>query len=97
MLALIVWYFTWPSADDAATLSFGWVGLVLLRNLALEVSLYEFWHQLLFGALATEGIKAHRYYERDPYARPRALWRERFWTVCGFCWSTAYECLVLRY
>lgn len=51
---------TWPDTDAAAelpTLSTfvgSWVWMVLVRNLVLEVSFYEFWHQLLFGSLASK-------------------------------------------
>jgi hypothetical protein len=38
----------WPALDGTALTS--WVAVVLARNLVLEVSFYEFWHQLLFGA-----------------------------------------------
>ena len=71
---LMVYYVSWPEASaarewpalDAHVLS-SWVALVLARNLALEISFYEFWHQLLFGVLANEAVTKHRYSEGSPY------------------------------
>ena len=107
---LMVYYFSWPEASaarewpalDQHVLS-SWVALVLARNLALEISFYEFWHQLLFGALANEAVTKHRYSEGSPYeAKPgqksaqMSVWRERFWCINGFCWSTAWECYIVH-
>ena len=79
----------WPALDG--TVVHSWVALVLARNLVLEVSFYEFWHQLLFGVFANEAVTQHRYSEGSPYeAKPGAknpqmsVWRERFWCTCGF-------------
>lgn len=143
---------TWPDTDAAAelpTLSTfvgSWVWMVLVRNLVLEVSFYEFWHQLLFGSLASKseffyiyffkkshlplpwacdamfhllarhsdrchvwgydampGITQYRYSEQSPYESKKEggnpqmnVWRERFFSICGFCWSTAWECYIVH-
>lgn len=95
---LLIYYFSWPDANDAKdwptldpTVVHSWVALVLARNLVLEVSFYELWHQLLFGAFANDAVTKHRYAEGSPYeAKPGAkkpqmnVWRERFWCTCGF-------------
>lgn len=100
-VGLGIWLFTWPSDDAAAKwptlleLPTSWVALVLVRNLALEISFYEFWHQLLFGALKTPSVAARRFSSFDPYEGTTAVWRERFFCTCGFVWSTFYECLVV--
>ena len=66
-------------------------------------SLYQFWHQLLFGSLATDSVTQYRYSEHSPY-EPRtkggtaqmSVWRERFWCICGFCWSSLWECFIVH-
>ena len=77
-----------------------WVWIVLLRNAAIELSVYEGFHQLYFGALATDAVRARRLHEKDPYAGPRggaALWRERALTCCGLLVSAVYEVSVMRW
>lgn len=100
---LMIYYFSWPDPSAAkdwpaldATAVHSWVALVLARNLALEVSFYEFWHQLLFGAFANEAVTQHRYSEGSPYepkpGQKKAqmnVWRERFWCTCGFVCTRA--------
>lgn len=95
---LMIYYFSWPDPNVAkdwpaldATVIHSWAALVLARNLVLEVSFYEFWHQLLFGVFANEAVTKHRYSEGSPYeTKPGAekpqmnVWRERFWCTCGF-------------
>jgi hypothetical protein len=95
-VGLLVFLFTWPSDNDAKTLEAGWIIRVLARNLLLEVSLYELWHQMLYGRLANENVKAHKYNEKDPYTNASFLWRERLATTSGFVWSTAYEVLIVH-
>jgi len=97
-VGIVVWFFCWPKDDEAriwpsvAALPVSWIARVALRNLVINISIYEFWHQLLFGGLATPSIRMHRYNNRDPYANGRHLTRERLCSVCGFLWSTAYVC-----
>lgn len=106
---LMVYLYTWPAAVSAqewpslAGFVGSWASLVLARNLLLEVAFYEFWHQLLFGSLATDGITQHRYSEHNPYLPKEAgvkaqmsVWRERFWCTCGFCWSSLWECFIVH-
>jgi cytochrome b involved in lipid metabolism len=101
-VGLLVWLFTWPSDAVAATwpalseLLTSWVALVVVRNLVLEVALYESWHQLLFGFLKTPAVEARRFSSFDPYDGTTAVWRERFFCTCGFIWSSLYECLVVH-
>ena len=97
--------YAWPRQEDAkdwptaSTFVGSWVSLVLLRNLLLEIPFYEFWHQILFGPYASTSVTQYRYSEHNPY-EPKAagrqaqmsVWRERFWCICGFCWSTLWEC-----
>jgi len=105
----MVYLNTWPDTDAAAelpTLSTfvgSWVWMVLVRNLVLEVSFYEFWHQLLFGSLASKSITQYRYSEQSPYESKKEggnpqmnVWLERFFSICGFCWSTAWECYIVH-
>ena len=62
----LVWLFAWPDMTEAATLPTfstlltSWVMRVVLRNLLINVFIYEAWHQLLFGALATDSLKIYR-------------------------------------
>ena len=109
-VGLMVYLSSWPDSEQAkdwpAMADFGssWVAAVLLRNLVLEISFYEFWHQLLFGWLATDAITQHRYSKHNPYEtsntasrKPQmSVWRERFWSTNGFIWSTAWECFVVQ-
>jgi hypothetical protein len=64
---LLVFLFTWPSADDAKSLQPGWTLRILARNLILEISIYEFWHQVQYGALANDTVKAYKYNPKGPY------------------------------
>lgn len=103
LLGLAVWWFSWPDDKDAAewpslqTFVSSWVAKVLLRNLLLNIAIYEFWHQALFGILSTPSVAAMRFSAKDPYLAPGSVWRERFWSTCGFVWSTAWECLILHW
>ena len=103
---LMIYYCSWPDpnvAKDWPALDAGvvhsWPALVLARNLVLEVSFYEFWHQLLFGMFANEAVTKHRYSEGSPYEtkpgakRPQMnVWRERFWCTCGFICAHSFSC-----
>jgi len=96
LLASLTWYFTWPNKADTGTLSARWIAPILVRNLAFEIGLYELWHQLLYGVWANNATRKHKYNEDDPYKAGSSMaWRERFWTINGFIWSTVYECLVI--
>jgi hypothetical protein len=107
-VGLAAYYFTWPDPTEARELPRprdfigSWVCMVLVRNLCFEVPFYEFWHQLLFGALATDSITQHRYSEHSPYesrgdGKPQmSVWRERFWCTGGFVWSTVWECAIVH-
>jgi len=100
-IGALVWLFAWPDMTEAATLPTfstlltSWVMRVVFRNLLINVFIYEAWHQLLFGALATDSVKIYRYNAKDPYEAGRNLRRERFFSMCGFCWSSAYEIMVI--
>jgi len=105
----MVYMYAWPRQEDAkdwptaSTFVGSWVSLVLLRNLLLEIPFYEFWHQILFGPYASTSVTQYRYSEHNPY-EPKAagrqaqmsVWRERFWCICGFCWSTLWECAIVH-
>jgi len=102
-VGLCAWWLTWPDMKAAAqcpaldaSFATSWVGLVVLRNVAINGAIYEFWHQLLFGALVTESVKMKRYSDQDPYEHGRHILRERFCTLCGFLWSSAYECAIVH-
>lgn len=101
-VGLAVWLFAWPDDTSAAQWPAGsqvlasWMCLVLVRNLLLEVTLYEFWHQTLFGLGKTPSVAAKRFSSFDPYEGTTAVWRERFWCTNGFIWSTLYECIVVH-
>lgn len=107
---LLVYTFTWPDSTQAAmwpeldrNIMSSWVAKVLLRNLLLEVTFYEFWHQLLFGSFANDAVTRHRYSEASPYEsrepgrQPQmSVSRERFWSTCGLMWSAAWECYIVH-
>eukprot|EP00747_Dinoflagellata_sp_TGD_P197323 gnl/TRDRNA2_/TRDRNA2_68556_c0_seq1.p1 gnl/TRDRNA2_/TRDRNA2_68556_c0~~gnl/TRDRNA2_/TRDRNA2_68556_c0_seq1.p1 ORF type:complete len:354 (+),score=36.13 gnl/TRDRNA2_/TRDRNA2_68556_c0_seq1:47-1108(+) len=93
-LGLVVWYLCWPG-QEAEVWAVRWVAMVVLRNLIINCTIYEAWHQLLFGCLANENVSRMRYSEKSPYEDGGAtLRRERFHTTCGFLMSSAYECLI---
>jgi hypothetical protein len=114
LLGLAVWYLSWPAEADAKVLpslqglaqgdlvGAAWIARVVVRNLLLLVPFYEFWHQLQFGALATEGVTAQRYSQSNPYEKRGGskaqmnVWRERFWCTCGFIWSSGWECFIVH-
>lgn len=110
VVGLLVYLYTWPETEkakewptDLESFAASWVMAVLCRNLLFEVAFYEFWHQMLFGCLATQAVTKHRYSEASPYeaekpgGKPQMnIWRERFWCTCGFIWSTAWECYIVH-
>lgn len=93
-LGIIVWAVHWPG-DEARVWGIAWVSKVVLRNLIINALIYELWHQLLFGGLSTDAVKACRFNSKSPYDDGgQNLRRERFFTTCGFIMSSAYECLI---
>jgi sterol desaturase/sphingolipid hydroxylase (fatty acid hydroxylase superfamily) len=46
--AVLIWMFLTPSLETMQTLSVGWVGFILLRNLALAILVYGGWHLWLY-------------------------------------------------
>lgn len=102
-VGLAVWLWAWPAADEARALPpasevlSSWVGRLVLRNLLLNIAIYEFWHQLLYGTFATESTKRCKYSAVDPYEDWTVLLRERLLTTCGFIWSSAYEVVIIHW
>ena len=52
---------------------------------------------------SSHSITQYRYAEHSPYEPKKAggapqmnVWRERFWCICGFCWSTLWECYIVH-
>jgi hypothetical protein len=46
--AIGIWYYLTPPLETFQTFSFGWAGLILLRNLVLTFSVYGAWHLWLY-------------------------------------------------
>ena len=75
-LAIAAYALTWPSDAELAAPWDGalpprWVWLVLSRNALLELSVYELFHQVYFGCLATDAIRAR--FGEDAIRKGRAL------------------------
>ena len=48
LLAVVIWTFLTPSLETLKTFSFGWAGLILLRNIGLAILVYGAWHVWLY-------------------------------------------------
>merc|ERR1719217_1797868 len=72
-VGILVWLWTWPSKEEASVwpslyeLPSSWIAQLCLRNLIINIGIYEFWHQLLLGTFSNDSIKMHRYSPGDPY------------------------------
>ena len=47
-VAILIWTFLTPSTESLKTLSYQWVGLVLIRNIILAMLVYGAWHMWLY-------------------------------------------------
>lgn len=75
----------------------GWVFVVFLRNFLIEGSVYELWHQVLFGALAGPEVESRRMSKTSPYDGPSSrVWTERAASVAGMAVSSLYEVLIIH-
>merc|ERR1719272_507936 len=77
--------------EAAAAWAGSWVCRVWVRNLVIEVAIYEAWHQMLFGAFATGATQIRRYHKEDPYQKGKNLLRERLACISGSTISSLYE------
>ena len=98
--AVLIWMFLTPSMETLKTLSAGWVGLVLARNIALAFAVYGAWHMWLY--VWRKQSTDFKYNRQWPKAKSSAfLFNNQtadnmFWTlVSGVPIWTAYEVLLL--
>ena len=87
LLSIFVYAYLWPSFATAATLSPGWISLLVLRNLVVEVLWYGGYHYLLYVALVSPiETKFNPKFPRNDQHR-----RDMFWTTVGFLINSAIE------
>ena len=46
--AILIWMYLTPPLENLKTFSFGWAGLILLRNIVLALLVYGAWHLWLY-------------------------------------------------
>ena len=98
--AVGIWLYLTPPLDAFQTFSFGWAGLILLRNLVLTVAVYGAWHMWLYVWRKQGAV--FKYNRKWPSEKsPVFLFNNQnydniFWTlVSGVPIWTAYELLLL--
>ena len=98
--AVGIWLYLTPPLDTFQTFSFGWAGLILLRNLVLTVAVYGAWHMWLY-AWRKQGA-VFKYNRKWPSEKSSVFlfnnqtYDNIFWTlVSGVPIWTAYELLLL--
>jgi sterol desaturase/sphingolipid hydroxylase (fatty acid hydroxylase superfamily) len=98
--AVGIWLYLTPPLDAFQTFSFGWAGLILLRNLVLTVAVYGAWHMWLY-AWRKQGA-VFKYNRKWPSEKSSVFlfnnqtYDNIFWTlVSGVPIWTAYELLLL--
>lgn len=96
VIAAVVWRWATPSMATMADLAPGWIGLVLLRNLALAIVWYGAFHRRLYGRRRQE--TRFKYNGRWPSAESRLfsfgsqVKDNVFWSLAsGVPMWTAYE------
>lgn len=98
--AILIWMFLTPSLETMSTLSFDWIGLVLLRNIALAVAVFGAWHLWLY-VWRKQGttFKYNRNWPKEDssvFLFNNQTYDNMFWTLCsGVPIWTAYEILLL--
>ena len=98
--AIGIWLYLTPPLDAFQTFSFGWAGLILLRNLVLTVAVYGAWHMWLYVWRKQGAV--FKYNRKWPSKKSSVFlfnnqtYDNIFWTlVSGVPIWTAYELLLL--
>ena len=97
--AILIWQFLTPALDTMTTLSAGWVGFILLRNIGLAILVYGAWHLWLY-VWRKQGT-AFKYNRQWPKDQPafrfgNQTYDNMFHTLAsGVPIWTAYEVLLL--
>ena len=97
--AVLIWQFLTPSLATMKTLSAGWIGLILIRNIVLAIAVYGAWHMWLY-VWRKQGT-AFKYNRQWPKESPafrfgNQTYDNMFHTlVSGVPIWTAYEVLLL--
>jgi len=96
---LIVFPYTFPEAKE---LRIGWISKVVAFNLAVEFTLYGFWHHMLYASTKyAPSVKPQKFNKVNQYessgivkyfsSTSGHLQREVFYTTVGFLISSAYQ------
>jgi sterol desaturase/sphingolipid hydroxylase (fatty acid hydroxylase superfamily) len=97
--AVLIWALLTPSLETMETFSFGWAGLILLRNIALAIAVYGAWHMWLYvWRKQGTAFKYNRHWPRNSSAFlfGNQTYDNMFYTlVSGVPIWTAYEVLLL--
>lgn len=98
--AVLIWLYLTPSLETMQTFALGWVGLVLLRNIALAIVVFGGWHLWLYvwRKQGTAFKYNHEWPKTDSsvFLFNNQTYDNMFWTlVSGVPIWTAYEVLLL--
>jgi len=99
-VAILIWTFLTPSTESLKTLSYQWVGLVLIRNIVLAILVYGAWHMWLY-VWQKQGVafKYNRLWPKEEspvFTFNNQTYDNMFHTlVSGVPIWTAYEVLLL--
>jgi len=106
LLCYILLYYDGTLLEEAKEWRWGWVGKIVLFNLACELILCNFWHYMTHAS--TEGSKSlrpHKFNPANPYepnwgpvgmlsSTTGQLQREVFFTTLGWLQSAAWQCVL---
>lgn len=102
--ALLCYFVIFPStyAEAAEGFKLGWMAKIVAFNLAVEFTLYGFWHHMLYASESyAPHVKPRKFNKRNQYEAEKKvgylssssgnLQREVFYTTVGFLISSVYQ------
>ncbi len=98
--AVLIWLYLTPPLETMKELSFGWVGVVLLRNIGLAIAVFGAWHLWLYvWRRQGTAFKYNRQWPKESsqgFLFGNQTWDNMFHTLAsGVPIWTAYEVLLL--
>ena len=97
--AILIWKYLTPSLETMKTVSIGWIGIILIRNIGVSLLVYGAWHLWLYKwRRQGTSFKYNRQFPKEEAAGFRfnnQTYDNMFHTlVSGVPIWTAYECLL---
>jgi len=108
IVAFICYKVVFPSTFQEATeFKLGWMAKIVAFNVAVEFTLYSFWHHMLYASKAySSHVKPHKYNQTNQYEATKSvgylsstsgqLQREVFLSTSGFLISSCFQ-IVMTY